>query len=262
MAENISIEDILFQLAHYCDKFANTALMYVCDEEIEETIYSPLRLGNYAFKGQINKYKYVYDYQLIHKKGTIKEKRILIKENGEKTNVPYAPLKVKRMRYQKMILGPIGLFSRYWQEFFYYKIVKNGKFQGEKAWIIEATPIPGRETEYLNGKAWISKNDFSVLKIEYNQKSIMNFEGLIEKANEVHLVPDFLITTEFAFEKNGIRFPSKSDLTEAYKDSELIYARFNFLKSRVRVAYTNYQFFIVETDVEIKKLFCLQVFVL
>ncbi len=251
--ENIPLEDIFLHLAQYCDKFGDSALFYRCDEEVEETINTPAKIvkpGGYNFKGQVEKNRFVYDYQLVRKGGEIREKRILIEENGKKRNDPNAPLKVKRTPYHHLIAGPIALFSSYWQQFFDYRIEGEDKIHGEKAVVIEVRPKPGLEFENLYGKAWVRKSDFSVLKIEYSQKSMKDYEEIRASAEKSDLVPEITIATEFAFAKNGIRFPSLCSISENYTDSRQIW---KYNRSKLTITYSNYQFFTVETEVIIKR---------
>jgi hypothetical protein len=240
--ENLSLEDILLHLAQYCDKFGDSVLYFRCDEKIEETIYPPAK---------IEKNRFVYDYQLIRKEREIREQRILIEENGKKRNDQNAPLKVKRTPYHHLIAGPIGLFSSYWQKFCNYRIAGEDKIHGEKAVVIEVTPKLGLEFENLYGKAWVRKSDFSVLKIEYSQKSMKDYEEIRAWAEKSRLVPDITIVTEFAFEKNGIRFPSRCSISETYARIDRPVLKYN--KSKLTITYSNYQFFTVETEVVIKR---------
>jgi hypothetical protein len=239
--ENLSLKDILLHLAQYCDKFGDSVLFFRCNEEIEEKINTP---------AQIEKNRFVYDYQLIRKERKIREQRILVEENGKKRNDQNAPLKVKRTPYHHLIAGPIGLFSSYWQRFFDYRIAGKDKIHGEEAVVIEVTPKLGLEFENLYGKAWVRKSDFSVLKIEYNQKSMKDYEELRAWAEKSNLVPDITIVTEFAFEKNGIRFPSRCSTSESYRRIDR--PEFKYNKSKLTITYSNYQFFTVETEVVIK----------
>jgi hypothetical protein len=252
--ESLSLEDILLHLAQYCDKFGDSVLFFRCNEEIEETINTPAKIvkpPGVTFMGKIEKNRFVYDYQLIRKEREIREQRILVEENGTKRNDPDAPLKLKRTPYHHLIAGPIGLFSQYWQQFYDYRIEGADRVHGERAVIIEVTPKPNQEIENLYGKAWVRKSDFSVLKIEYNQKSMNDYEEIRALAEKSKLVPDITIITEFAFEKNGIRFPSRCSISESY--AKIDRPEFKYNKSKLTVTYSNYQFFTVETEVVIKR---------
>ena len=176
---------ILQKCAEYCEKLGRSVLDFVCDEKITEEIYH-YRPGlgeteheamtgheKIEIRGQateIEKNVYIYDYQLIRKENKVRERRILLKENGEKRNEKDAPLKTKRFHHKHVLFGPIGLLSEFWQEYYDYKIIKKEKLKGDRVVVIEATPIPHLKTDNLYGKIWVKEDDFSILKIEWNQK--------------------------------------------------------------------------------------------
>ncbi len=189
---------------------------------------------------------YVYYYQLIQNENKIKESRTLLEENGRKMNKKNALLETKIFEHKNVIMGPIGLLSEYWQQFHEYKIVKEAKFKGEQAIILEAAPKYGFKLNQLSGKIWVKKSDFTILKTEWNQQSIENYDKIGELAKELGAKPLITLVSEYAFEKKGIRFPSKYSIKEVY-----ILRRGNrFLRSRKTVIYKDYQFFTVETDIK------------
>jgi len=191
--------------------------------------------------------KLIYDYQLTKKDDGLNEQRILLEVDGKKASKESKGIQ-KRFPHSLLILGPIGLLSEYWQKRHDYKIKKKGRLFGEKTYVIEAVPKPECTSEHLWGKVWISQDDFSVLKIEWNQESAMGYESLIQKAKQCNLQPDFTLIAEYEYEKNGIRFPSKFILEENYK-----HPWYNRIKnSKKTVEYYDYKFFTVKTDVIVK----------
>lgn len=256
---------ILKKCAEYCEKLGSSVLDFVCDEKITEEIYHYTPgLGEteheamtghekIEIRGQateIEKNVYVYDYQLIRKENKVQERRILLKENGKKRNEENAPLKTKRFHHKHVLFGPIGLLSEFWQEYYDYKIVKKHKFKGNRVIIIEAIPIPHLKTDNLYGKIWVKENDFSILKIEWNQKSIQGYDLIEEVARMFDANPLIKFHSEYAFEKNGIRFPSKYSITETYTRRT---GGGNFTRSKNTVVYKEYKFFTVETEVKYQK---------
>jgi hypothetical protein len=167
----------------------------------------------------------------------------------DRKKVSEEPDVIKRaFPHSLLILGPIGLLSEYWQEHHDYMIKKRGRLFGEKIYVIEALPKPGCATEHLWGKAWISQDDFSILKIEWNQESAEGYESLVKEAEEQNLKPDFTLIAEYKYEKNGIRFPSKFVLIENYR-----HPLYNIIRnSKKTVMYYDYKFFTVKTDVVFK----------
>jgi hypothetical protein len=256
------LDVILKKCADYCEKLNHSVLDFVCREKITEEIYrySPEAEGyddmtgheKITIKGQgqdsvlEEKNVYIYDYQLIRKENKIRERRILLRENNKKKNEEDAQLKTKRFKHKHIISGPIGLLSEYWQEYYEYKIIKRGKFKGDRAIVIEATPIPSMETNNLYGRIWIREDDFSILKIEWAPKSIKNYDLIEENARRLNAKPLIKFYSEYVFEKNGIRFPSKYSVTETYTRQ----MRWKHTKSKTTVVYRDYKFFTVETEVK------------
>lgn len=252
-AEQESLLDaILKKEAEYCEKLSHVVLFYVCNEDVKETVYDPIRNLNkrFVYKGQVQNNRYIYEYQLIQKGGQVEEKRILIEENGKKTRQPDASVKLIRAAYSKLIAGPIALFSEYWQDFFTYRLAGESGIKGERAYIIEISPRQEKQTNLLYGKAWIKKDDFSIVKIQYEPASVTDFGNLqATMGSGSNLLPHFDIVTEFGYEHNGVRFPSRFMITENY------YIKFGdsrFSKAELDVVYSDYKFFTVETSVIVK----------
>lgn len=251
--DQVELEKILEKCAEYCHRLANAALDFVCLEKIKEEIFfrpqtHVSQVGTfYSTAGRATrKNVYVYDYQLIRKKLQIKESRILIEENGKKKNEKDAELKTHLFGHQHIIFGPVGLLSEFWQQYYDYRIVKREKFKGDRVIVIEALPIPFLETDNLFGKVWIREGDFSIMKIEWEPKSIKNFEVIEEIAKKLNAEPEIRLFSEYAFEKNGIRFPSRYLITEGYNQKRGI----RFARSKTTVTYKGYKFFTVETEVK------------
>jgi len=250
------LEIILKKCADYCEALSNSVLDFVCQEKIKEEIYhsffrarASLKTTGPTYRVQVpttEKNVYIYDYQLIRKENKIKERRTLLKENGKKKHQKNAPLKTKRFKHEHVIFGPIGLISKQWQQYYDYKIIKEEKYKREKVIVIEVVPKSSLKLDRLFGKIWVRKSDFSILKIEWNQTSMRNFKGIEETAKELNAKPRIIFISEYAFEKNRVRFPSKYSVKEEY-----IHLRWGrFRKSIVTVTYKNYKFFTVETEVK------------
>lgn len=224
--------------AEYCEKLDRSSLFFVCKEKIKEITYHP-SLGDTNV--------YVYDYQLIQKNKRITEKRTLIEENGLKRHEKDAQLKTKLFYHKNIIFGPYGLLSESQQQHYDYKIVKEDKFNGEEAIVIETVPKSVEVSHDLYGKVWVRKTDFSILKIEWEQKSIENYEVSESIAKFFHAEPQISLVAIYGFEKNGIRFPSEFSIIEAYIN-EISLNR--SVRSKTTISYDDYKFFTVETEVK------------
>ena len=234
---------ILKKCAEYCERLDNVSLHFTCNEKITEEILK----GSVAF---VVRNTHIYDYQLIRKTNKVLEQRILIEENGRKKNDADAQLKTKRFHHKFIVFGPIGLLGEKQQEVHEYKIVKEVMYKREKAVIIEAKPRFPEVSDTLYGKIWIRKIDFAILKIEWNQESIENFEEIEKIAEKLEAKPIITFISEYGFEKNKIRFPNRYSIEECYiprfeMEKKLIW-------SQTTVNYDNYKFFTVETGVKYK----------
>lgn len=256
--DQIKLVEILKKTGEYCRRLENAIFNFVCLEEISERIdhsrdikedtASRVYNGIY-FKVPLKKIErnnYIYDYQLIRKEGKTKERRILLKENGKKRYEKYAQLKTAMFYYENVIFGPLGLLSEYWQSYHDYKIVSEEIMNGEKTAVIEAIPKSSLKQYHLFGKIWIKESDFSILKIEWDQKSMINSPIIETTAKHLQAEPKITLISEYKFEKSGVRFPSSYRIEEAYINKK----GKKFIRSETTVTYKDYKFFTVETEVK------------
>lgn len=244
---------ILKKSADYCERLARATLNFVCHERVKENInyykdifhsdyYNP-RIKTVRSSQKVN--TYLYDYQLIKKGDSIKERRILLEENGQKKHKENASLKTKRFFTERSVCAPIGLLNKYWQNFYNYKIIKEEHLNGKETIVIEAKPKSPMKEKPNYGKIWVDKEDFSILKIEFSQKSLAKFKELKRMARRYMLRPQLIDTHYFEIEKKGIRFPSKVHFEEAYftkYQERLIFSETTF-------TYDDYKFFTVEVEI-------------
>ncbi|MCD6192160.1 MAG: hypothetical protein J7L26_01670 [Candidatus Aminicenantes bacterium] len=192
------------------------------------------------------RHKLLYDYQLIWKDGRITEKRILLEENGREKNIPNAPLKTKRFKHKKIIFGPIGLLSPYWQKRHTYRIIREERLKGQETLVLEALTSPSAQTKHLYGKIWVNLSDGSILKLEWKQESLENYDLIQNLARQFRAKPRITLIAEYFQEKKGLRFPSRVIIKEDY-----LQARNRVLRvSELIIKYKNYKFFTVETKVQ------------
>ena len=261
------LSEILRTAGAYCHKLENCAFDFVCLEDIQETtdlskdifleiiarassrqsaswILSKARTGKKIVENHL-----LYDYQFIRKGKKSKERRTLLEENGKKKNKKGARLKTTNFFYKEILLEPIAILSEENQLHHNYRILGEEECDGEKAVVLEALPKPTFKSEHLFGKVWVKESDGSILKIEWDQKGIENFE-IIEKRAEIYNAnPHVTLTSEFNLEKNGILFPSRFRIEESYINAK----GEKFLRSETKVVYRDFRFFTVETEVKEKE---------
>lgn len=252
------LDIILDKCAEYCDRLSNAVLHFICTEKVSQEVFQGgqidlhTNLGHpviISTRSKLEKKEFVYDYQLYYKDNQVSEVRHLLEEDGKEKREEFAELKGLRFEHKNVIMGPVGVLSRKWQLYHDYRILKQEKFKGHDVWVIEAVPKPNQETGHLYGKIWVSRKDFSILRIEWNQHAIKGYEQLIEDCKKNNLEPFFTLISEYTFLKKGIRFPSSYELREEYS----YWGNRKNLASKKIVTYDNYKFFTVETKVEYKK---------
>jgi len=257
--KSTELNQILENCAQYCEKLSHSSLYFVCREQVEEMIKHHTQAasssftlsggGTYRVYGGVDteKHTYVYDYQLVRKDGVIRESRILLKEDGKKRHEENAPLKTKRFFYKHVIFGPTGLLSRKAQLKHDFNIIKRKKFNKEKVIVIRATPKNERGVTHLYGDVWVREEDYRILKIEWNQKSLENYERMEDIAEQSKAIPKPVLISEYMYEQNGIQFPSKYIIKEIYESE---FRRRRTLKSETKVTYKDYKFFTVSTEIK------------
>ncbi|MCJ7484564.1 MAG: hypothetical protein MUQ25_00155 [Candidatus Aminicenantes bacterium] len=255
---------ILERCAAYCDKLSRSVLDFVCEERVVETIAeirvarpavtlggSNARIysGPMVLAGKKARSKYLYDYQLVRTKaGEITETRVLLEENGRKVEEKDASLKTRVFIYKYVVMGPVGLLGREEQENFDFSVVKETMLKKQRVVIIQAAPKSGAAGNVLYGKVWVRQSDARILRIEWQPESMGNYEGIAEMARELGMKPRLSFVSEYDFEKNGLRFPSRYEIEEAYSSK----VRAPLVRSKTEVTYDAYKFFTVETGVAIR----------
>jgi hypothetical protein len=143
--------------------------------------------------------------------------------------------------------GPVGLFGERVQILYDYKISGQDKIGKRPVVIVDSEPrAPDSEAKNLYGKAWIDADTCDILKIEWSEKRVGNYDIFEKRGEKFNRKPRITLRTEFSVEKNGIRFPSKLSLEEAY----LTERGRVFVRSETNVAYKDFKFFSVEVEVK------------
>lgn len=258
-----SLDALLAKAAEYCRKLESSAFDFVCREEIRETIdpkldvaqkYAPSDPGTTPFLGPtfvISTAKkvrrsFAYDYQCVRAGRAIREMRTQLEENGKRKVVPNAELQTSVVVFGTALLGPVGLFGERFQPAYAFTRAGEEIADGTRAVVIEARPKPGAPaSRNLYGKAWIDPATGDILKIEWSEDRVGRFDIFVRRGERYQRTPRLTIRSEFSAEKNGIRFPSRLYVEEAYlKESGK-----PFVRSKTDVVYKDFKFFTVEFDV-------------
>lgn len=258
-AEEARLPPLLNRALRYCRRLEKAALDFVCLEEIsekidlsrdaEDEVYVPFSSGirtqiKIAKRKQDN--TYLYDFQFTRKGELKKENRNLLEKNGKPVKEKDALLETSVVQVRNVLFGPFGLLAENWQGYHDYQLVNEEDADGEKVAVVDVTPKSTLTGTHGYGRVWIKESDGSVLKIEWKPESVPGFSSLQARAKKYGSELAVSLITEYGFEKNGIRFPSRDYSEEAYLKPD----GKKFIRSRTSVIYRDYKFFTVETDIK------------
>jgi hypothetical protein len=256
-SDQIRLNLLLKKTSQYCRKLDNAAFFYVCHEEVTEKIHHSLfldqeeigklgRLDDYRVGTEKN--KYLYEYQLIRKKGKTEEKRTLLERNGRKVLKKDAKLETLNFYFRNILFGPVTLLGEQRQHFYDYKLHEGEIHKGESTFVIEAMPKSHLKQHHPYGRIWIRKSDFAILKIEWDYRSISSPHIIEKRAKNFKAEPHITLISEFDIEKNGIRFPNRFIFEEVYIKGQ----KKKIVKSETTIIYKDYRFFTVEVEIKHK----------
>jgi len=249
------LEGILNKAREYCERLNRIALYFTCMEDVSETIYEPFRVPTFKSGWKALENNYVYDYQLIKKTETdkIEERRFLVQKNGKKATGDEKPLSTERFFFETVVFGPIGLFGYEAQIYNNYSPEKETtSLWGRMVYVINTVPRVPDKAKWQYGRAWIDKETGGILKIEWNGTSLGNYEAVLKIAEKLDAKPLIKFESQYEYEKNGIRFPSRFTVNEDYQQRSPFWGTGARVinKSKLIAIYRDYKFFTVETIVK------------
>jgi len=250
------LERILRSAADYCKKLENSALEFVCMEQITEKINMSkdivsrkpgfTRSTTWTPSDAIFKNTYLYDFQYIRKAGETTETRVLLQKNGRTVNRQETDLRTVNFQFRDVLIGPVGILSERSWAAYDYRILGEDKLEDIPVIILDVVPKPGMTSDDLYGKVWLDKNRLELLKVEWSQKRVGNFQVFEDRAKRYKSEPLITISSEFKVERNGLRFPSRFFIEEAYIDKN----GKKFVHSETTTTYCDFKFFTVEVEVK------------
>jgi hypothetical protein len=247
------LSNVLGKTARYCQSLRNAAFHFVCDETIVETIAK--RRQNFEksrrYPWHRNRTEINSQYQIIKEGDKIEEYRV--KRSSDS--------RVAVFSFQNALV-PLYLFSAGNQGRFNYQILKKENILKRKAFKIEIR-LKGEGRPEALAYAWVDCKDYSVLKTEFFPKAFKGYRHLqdLDKRNIENLKIDD--THYFGYQRNGLRFPSKTDIRISYSGKYLAKrsrTRRTFrprspmptqldIRTKIKTTYnyTNYKFFTAQT---------------
>ena len=249
------LSQILNKTADYCERVKKIALYYVCLENTKDKIFfyrssrtireSPLGESEIVPSTTLTlkrtrNYSYSFDYQLIKKGEDLEEQRIPLKKKKKKGELDV------RYSAKYLVYGPVGFLSRYWQDYFDYEIIGEERIGETLATVIKATPKPNNEENRNFATMWIDEKDGSILQIEWEPESILDYEGKTIRSLSEELETAVVWKVTFGMEKNGVRFPSQQHIQEFLVAEN----KKRYIRNDIITVFENYKFFIVETEIK------------
>jgi hypothetical protein len=241
---------VLKKAGEYCARLDSVTLYFVCLEDVTEKIYDPFRVTGSIPYWKTERNNFVYDFQMI-RKDAIEEKRILLNDNNRTLRGESAALQTQRFRYKYIVFGPLGLFGAAEQSHYRYQAEKEERLWGRPTVVVQAAPVTAADSQYVWGKAWLDAADGSILKIVWAEESLENYADIRAFAAALKARPELEFSTEFRFSKNGIRFPSRFTMNEAYREESPSSNLRRLVKSDLEVLWRDYKFFTVEVESKI-----------
>ena len=104
------LDEILRNVAEYCERLDHSVLDFICLENIEERFYKIPRNSKKTSPFKLN--TYTYDFQMIKKSEEIEETRRLLKKNGEVLDGKITELETDLFKYGKITIAPIRLLGK------------------------------------------------------------------------------------------------------------------------------------------------------
>ena len=264
---------LLAKAAQYCEKLESAVFDFVCREEFAESVNPSLDVGPYSappksggapFLGPTvsiawtNKIKrtFVSDLRCQRAESAIHETRTPLEENGEKAIGSDALLGTPAVAYGTAFLGPVGLFGERFQPGFEFSVAGEEDIGTTRALVVEAKPKAGAGlpspgpagfagTAAGGGKAWVDPATGNILRLEWTESRVGRFSVFEKRGQRYRRKPRLVIRSEYSVEKNGIRFPGRFSVEEAYLNN----AGKATVRSRTEVVYKDFKFFAVEFEV-------------
>jgi len=246
-----SLDSILEGAAAYCQKLKQEVFHFACDEIITAS-------------GK-EKVKYNSLYQIIKIGDRIKEKRTLIRQTKKRTTKKEVKISTKLYSYQGA-LTPILLLSAENQKNYQYLYLKKEKVLGRWAHLLEVRLKTGLRKGVLAVHIWIDRSDYSVLRSKVFPEAVTGFDHIITYAQQRGLKYTIKDIHDFGFTRNGIRFPTKTEINiELTQEDSTVSTQNGFLnytagrvdRRRIKTVYKykNYMFFKVDVSRPVFKVF-------
>jgi hypothetical protein len=275
-----ALQKILTHAAAYCERLKESAFHFYCQEKITElndhllTIPRSMKPKRHTANNsdiqeqgssrwptrapgnsRVEK-RYTFGYRLLKNGADITEERQWLSADDKKKHTTTADRVIKPTAFfsQRAIFAPISMLASERQPRYRYRFLAYEIQKGRKAVLIEAAPIQAHQEHSIYGRIWIDREDYSILKIAADPRSIKGHSALILLEKKMKTKLQLALEIEFDNLYNGIRFPTKVSMSEQYKGGRYISklkGPNGWLRNRTTFLYSDYRFFRVNVEVTI-----------
>ena len=276
-----SIDVLLERMARVAELYNDNALRFSCDEEITYTLFGASGRVQDRRKYSL---QYMYTYTLDPEAptdlegemgGRLADYRTIHDENAPEGSFREIELEELELpNYLKRAYSWVFIFEAARQPRYQFEILGEENVHGVDALILGFDPIPPyvRRVNDWFGRVWIDKQSSQILRVEARSSDSLTDDSPDEELDSAGAPNDrntfsvTSVTTDFAIEKNGMRFPSHTMLTASMSrrfegGASVVaaltgevgdYATEVHTVFRVDQTYDEYRFFNVRSETEIR----------
>jgi periplasmic protein TonB len=250
----------------YCRKIDDIAHFYLCRERIAETIKSIVNvgrsmMGSTEIDGQVisvqvgsfvpglaspETNRYVNDYQITSQNNRVTELRTLVEPPSNKRDSLFGK---KPLLFPIPITVPTRLLAPGFRDEHNYSFGEDDKISGKNCRTITLKARRKLGVEIKKATLWIEKEGGQVVQAEIEYDASAIDERILAECHQYYLAPHMRALFEYGEEKNGVLFPSRSEIVLDY--SQLSRTNIRDTKMKLDIRYDNYRFFTVETEPKI-----------
>jgi len=267
-----TLPEILYGSAEYCRKLVKSVFDFICEERIKEIHYNfetdpkwdSIAVGS-SVTGEITKIiwiprwdpkktqknDYLCDFLYVRKREKSEERRIVLRDNGQRMPDRNKLLEEKRFTALDPVLAAVRILGRDAQNSYFFSFVKMDSVGGSRSFVLQAIPKPGNTWGVESAKIWIAQNDYRVLRIEIQGVPVEGYEDVLKDCIQFRVRPYLVTTHVYGNDKNGILFPTSTTIRVEYpKRGD--FNKDRVLKLKIDMAYDKYKYFVVKTEKSIK----------
>lgn len=204
----------------YCRRLIGAAFHFMCEERVTEaketrTFFKKHLAPGHTLQRRETRTRYVNEYQLLKQEDKISERRKPVSHNGVRIIKENVEMKTAILSF-KSTLSPYYLFAEKNRARYRYRILGRETVMKEEAHVVRVDLKTGDDEPALFAVVWIDSSDFSILKFRAFPRSIAGY-GELENPGALD-VRDLRIedTHYYGFERDGLRFPSKTEIALLY----------------------------------------------